>query len=471
MAWASPAAERAGGRVGAGWAGVPHGLAYADPVTEPAPPAARSRGPAASAARITASQLSLAAASYVVLAVAGNALDARAFAAVTSFYLLLNTVGRGICSALELHLTRAVAADLVAGRPAMAALRASRVQVATLVLAAVAATLAAEPLLRGVFADDSTLTLLLAAAVPGLAVAYAVRGRLAGERRYSPYSTSFVVEAATTVVVGVVLLVAGVHDPRWWALAFITGPTVAAVVLVLTTRGHRPGPAPRTQPSRPHSAASGGTLLVWSVLVLGGSQAVWNLSPVILTGRLTDAPGLAAAFASLALVLRIPVLVFPAAQAMLLPVLTASSSGRSGPLGLRRATRSLLRTPWPWAAVGALGAWLLAAVFLAPPLVSAVFGSVRLTGTLAPLLLASATVIGGVATLAQTALVARGSYRAAGLGWTLAAGVLVVVSVVAPASVAVAAAALAVAVLVAAVGFVLALRASVTVPGPTGVPR
>lgn len=421
----------------------------------------RSRGRAASAAGVTASQLSLAAASYVVLAVAGNALDARAFTAVTSFYLLLNTAGRGICSALELHLTRAVAADLAAGRPAAGALRASRVQVITLVVATVALTLGAQPLLRGVFADDSTLTVLLAAAVPGLAVAYAVRGRLAGERRYFPYAVSFAVEALTTVAVGVVLLVVGAHDPRWWALAFITGPAAAAVVLVLSTRQARPAAAARARPAR-LSAASGGTLLAWSVLVLGGSQAVWNLSPVILTDRLSDAPGLAAAFTSLALVLRVPVLVFPAAQAMLLPVLTASSSGRSGPLGLRRAVRHALRTPWPWVALGVLGLWLLAAVFLAPPLVSVVFGSERLTGALAPLLLAAATVIGGVATLAQTALVARGSYRAAGLGWVLAAGVLVVVSVVATASVTAASAALALAVVVALGAFTLALRSSVS---------
>lgn len=429
----------------------------------------RSRGRAASAAGVTASQFSLAAASYVVLAVAGNALDARAFTAVTSFYLLLNTAGRGICSALELHLTRAVAADLAAGRPAAGALRASRVQVITLVVATVALTLGAQPLLRGVFADDSTLTVLLAAAVPGLAVAYAVRGRLAGERRYFPYAVSFAVEALTTVAVGVVLLVVGAHDPRWWALAFITGPAAAAVVLVLSTRQARPAAAARARPAaaaraRPArlSAASGGTLLAWSVLVLGGSQAVWNLSPVILTDRLSDAPGLAAAFTSLALVLRVPVLVFPAAQAMLLPVLTASSSGRSGPLGLRRAVRHALRTPWPWVALGVLGLWLLAAVFLAPPLVSVVFGSERLTGALAPLLLAAATVIGGVATLAQTALVARGSYRAAGLGWVLAAGVLVVVSVVATASVTAASAALALAVVVALGAFTLALRSSVS---------
>ncbi|MEO6880700.1 MAG: hypothetical protein ABI181_07085 [Mycobacteriaceae bacterium] len=440
-------------------------------MTEPAPPAARSRGHAASAARITASQLSLAAASYAVLAVAGNALDARAFAAVTSFYLLLNTAGRGICSAVELHLTRAVAADVATGRPASAALRASRVQVLLLVVLAVALTLGSEPLLRTVFAGDSTLTVLLAAAVPGLAVAYAVRGRLAGERRYSPYAASFVVEALTTVVVGVVLLVVGAHDPRWWALAFITGPTVAAVVLVVTVRDARsaaPGDAaPRARPS----AASGGSLLAWSVLVLGGSQAVWNLSPVILTGRLSDAPGLAAAFASLALVLRVPVLVFPAAQAVLLPVLTAGSTGASGGLRLHGALRNVLRTPWPWAAAGALGAWLLAAVFLAPPLVSIVFGSERLTGILGPLLLASATVIGGVATLAQTALVARGAYRAAGVGWAVAAGVLVVVSRTATASVTVAAAALAVAVLVALGCFAVALRASTTVSVPREVNR
>ena len=62
------------------------------------------------AAHVAGSQVALAASNYVVLAIAARHLDPAGFAAVSAYYLLINTVGRGLFAAVELETTRAVAA-------------------------------------------------------------------------------------------------------------------------------------------------------------------------------------------------------------------------------------------------------------------------------------------------------------------------------------------------------------------------
>jgi len=374
-----------------------------------------SRPQLGSAATVTLSQLSLAAASYVVLAISGRALGAGGFATVTSFYLLVNTVGRGLCSATELHLTRAVAADLAVGKGTSGAARTGSRQTLALLGLALTVIAAGVPLLDNVFGGDTLLTVLLAATLPGMAWSYMARGRLAGSRRYGRYSLSFAVEAATTVIVGAVLLASGETSPRWWVLAFVLGPTVAVAFLLQLSHE-----APADQDGT--SAAVEVSGLAWSVVILGCSQAVWNLAPVILTARLSEYPTVAAGFAAVAVVLRIPILVFPAAQAFLLPILTAGESAGG-----------LLRTvPMRWGA--ALGAattvWLLASVFVVPPAVTLAFGSEQLPAAVSLLLLAGATLVGGLAQLAQTALIARNDYRRPAIVWTIALTVLLVICLV-----------------------------------------
>ena len=50
----------------------------------------------------------VAGAAYLLLMASGRVLDGAGFAALTSFYLLANTVGRGTFAVLELELTRSV---------------------------------------------------------------------------------------------------------------------------------------------------------------------------------------------------------------------------------------------------------------------------------------------------------------------------------------------------------------------------
>lgn len=395
------------------------------------------------AALVTTSQLSMAGGGYLVLVLAARPLDdAAALAALTAFYLLLNTVGRGLCSATELHLTRTVAAELAAGRPLGPVTRAGRRQAAALLALALLATAVTALLLRAAFGGSWLMVGLLAASLPGMAEAYRQRGMLAGERRYGRYGLSFAAEGVATVSLAVVVLVAGGAEPEVWALPLALGPTVSVLVLAVTRGAAR-------VPWRGAQARTDASGLGWSVLILGGSQAVWNLPPVILTARPEVAPAAAAAFASLAVVLRIPVLGFPAVQALLLPALTR----RPGGAGLLRRV-----PPGGWAALtGAAGLWLAAGALLAPTAVTWLFGLDEPLGLAVALVLAAATLVGGASILAQTNRVAAGDFRTAGLAWSAALVVVVAVGALAPASPAVAALSLLGGILVAAAALVFAV--------------
>ena len=395
---------------------------------------------------MSGSQILLAGSGYVVLAMSGQLLTSAAFAAATSFYLLLNTVGRGLSAAVELHLTRAVAHDLARGRGLASARRAGGRQTAALLGVSVAVVLLGSPVITKVFADDVGLTALLALSMPGMAYAYFQRGLLAGARRYDRYALSFTVEALTTLVLGGVLLATGTHGTHWWVLAFVLGPVVSVGVLWALSARHQFRSGGGKPVVSQVTAATGASDLAWAVVVLGCAQGVWNLAPVILTWRLTASPEVAAGFTSMALILRIPILFFPALQALLLPVLTAST-------GSMRTQLKALVPKLLGATVVVVGLWALAAAVLAPVVVRVVFGQDAVPSVAVALILAGASVLGGVAQLLQTALVAKGGYRRSGLGWIAALVALVVVGTVTPASSLLAAASLAAAALIAVLAF------------------
>lgn len=411
------------------------------------------------ASRVSGSQLLLAGSGYIALALSGQLLSPTAFAAATSFYLLLNTVGRGVCAAIELHLTRAVAHDLSYGRGLRGARRAGLRQTAALLGLAVAVVLLGSPVINRVFRDDMLLTVLLAVSMPGMAYAYMQRGLLAGARQYGRYALSFATEGLTTLLLGGLLFTTRTGGTYSWVLAFVLGPLISVVVVWMVSARDRTSSDSATT----HTAVAGFGDLGWSVVLQACAQGVWNLAPVILSWRLSESPEVAAGFTSLALILRIPMLVFPAAQAMLLPALTANTeSARSHLQGL------LPRLLGVGAVVVAL--WALVATVVAPVVVRVVFGQNSVPSTGVALLLAAASVVGGCAQLLQTALVARGGYRRSALGWAAALMVLVLLGILGPAIDLTAAASLAAASLVAALSFlpVRAGRLTAAAPGSGG---
>jgi O-antigen/teichoic acid export membrane protein len=334
----------------------------------------------AAAAHVAGSQVALAASNYVLLAIAARHLDPAGFAAVSAYYLLINTVGRGLFAAVELETTRAVAAGTHGMRAALR--HTGLLLVGALVLLGLAA-----PLLTG---GVATVGLLAVGAVT-MAASYLVRGPLAGLRRYGHYAATFWIEAGVGLAAAVALTVIDEHATAAWIAVLALAPGVAPLLLLRGSGGSR----------RDGDGAPVGPVL-WSAALLLAGQGVWNLAPVLVTARLADAATLAAGFTTVAVVVRAPVLLFPTIQAMLLPRLAGGA----------RTPRALVA-----AVVGAGILWVAVATSAVPFVAALVFATTAPPAPWIVAVLALSIALGSVAQVAQAQLVAVRRTHAAALAW------------------------------------------------------
>ena len=417
------------------------------------------------AAQVASSQLALAASNYVVLAVAARNLDAAGLAALSSYYLLINTVGRGLFAAVELETTRAVAAALAAGRDDAPARRAALHHTGMLLAGALVLLVVSTPLLGGIMGSAFSAIVLLAVGAVGMAASYLLRGPLAGHRRYGLYAATFWAEAGLGLAAAAALVVFGDGDPTWWIASMALAPLAAAAVLARralrgvaaagavgeTTDAARTGPPESgaagsrddgidqsgigtagTGSSGAGSAEIAGRTgsaatraVIWSAALLLAGQGVWNLAPVLVTSRLADTPAVAAGFFTVAVILRAPVLFFPSAQALLLPVFTEmAATGRHD--AVRRTTRLI-----GGFLVVAGAIWIAIAIFVVPAVSHLVFGATLTPPLWVLAVLAASTVVGAAAQIGQTHLVAIRRPAAAALAWIGGLGVLLVVGLLA----------------------------------------
>jgi O-antigen/teichoic acid export membrane protein len=350
------------------------------------------------AAHVAGSQVALAASNYVLLAIAARHLDPAGFAAVSAYYLLINTVGRGLFAAVELETTRAVAAGAHGMRDALR--HTGVLLVGALVLLGLAA-----PLLNG---GTATVVLLAVGAVT-MAASYLIRGPLAGRQRYGRYAATFWIEAAAGLAGAVVLTVVDEHTTAVWIAVLALSPVVAPLVMWARWRpgmsGRQQGDTADVERPECHPADTRGAPVgpvLWSAALLLASQGVWNLAPVLATARLADAATLAAGFTTVAVVVRAPVLLFPTIQAMLLPRLAGGA-----------------RTPRPLvAAVAGAGlVWIALATVAVPFVATLIFATTTPPPPWVVAVLALSIALGTVAQIAQAQLVAARRPHAAALAW------------------------------------------------------
>lgn len=373
------------------------------------------------AAQVGSSQIALAASNYLVLAFAARHLDAAGFAALSSYYLLINTVGRGMFAAIELETTRAVAAALALGGDGRSALRHAGRQTLLLLLAAFILLSVATPLLSQVVGSSPATLGLLAAGAVGMAMSYLLRGPLAGSRRYVPYAASFWVEAAVGLTVAGILMGFGVEQPLVWMAVLAFAPVLAA--LAVAPAALRRSTLLQDRPMDAADPAPAGTRLdlLYSATLLLAGQGVWNLAPVLVTYRLAGDPDIAAGFVAVAVLLRAPVLLFPAVQALLLPALTTMvSTGDTG--SVRRATRRLAVL-----ITGGGLVWVILSITLVPWIARTVFAATVTPPTWILAALAISTVLGAATQIAQTHLLAARRQRDVALAWLIALIVFIVV--------------------------------------------
>ncbi|HZB97860.1 MAG TPA: hypothetical protein VE219_04600 [Candidatus Sulfotelmatobacter sp.] len=354
---------------------------------------------------------------YGVLTIASRALGPQRYAPFAAFWPLLFVCGPGFFLPLEQEVGRALAdrrARSLGGRPLVRRAAAAGGSFALVLIAA--ALIAQGPLVDRLF-DGSAL--LLMALVVGLAAYFGehlARGTLSGNSRFHRYGLLMGSEGVLRVAGCLVLAALGIREPGAYGMVMVLGSLGSIAIALYGQRGLlKPGPeAPWSELS-----SALGFLLIGSFL----TQLLFNVGPLAV--KVLASPGEAVATGSFlngVILTRIPLFLFQAVQAALLPKLAGLlGAGRFG--DFRRALARIL--------IFVAGIALLAtpaAYLIGPFAIRLLFGPDFDLGHADLGYLAAAS--GGfmIALCLTQALISLDGYVRAALGWTAGCAAFVAIT-------------------------------------------
>jgi O-antigen/teichoic acid export membrane protein len=360
----------------------------------------------------------LGASAYVFLAGAGRALGPEAFAPVSVAWTLVATVAVGLLAPLEQETGRLTAGRVANGEGAGAVARVSGL-LALLVVGplVVVGVLAREPLADLLLRGSVDLLFACLAAVLVLAAAHVARGVLAGYGRFGRYGVQLGVEGAVRGIGAMLLLLLGTTaaSPYVWLLA--VAPALGVLLTLPPRADLRPGPPQPVGEVAQHLGLLLGTAAV--------SGAMINSGPVLVELLGGGSGPDAAVFFAVLVVARVPLFLFAAVQAVVIPSLATARVA-----GAAAYRRVLLRL------YGVVGLLALAGVLVfglaGPELVRLSFGPGYDAGRDVALLLSLGAGAFMLATFSGQALVAAARHRDALVGWVVGAAVLAGVTAVVP---------------------------------------
>ena len=354
---------------------------------------------------------------YGFLSVASHALGKVQYAPLSTFWALLFVMAPGFFLPLEQEVGRAIAARRTRGEGARPLVIRSAVAGGSLAAALILATgLASGVLTSRLFDGGGAFVWALAIGFAVYAMQFLTRGVLAGNARFAPYGSLLALEGLGRVAFAVVLGLAAVHVAGAYGLALVFG-TLLAVVLVAAGRGGLLQPGPPAAWSELSNAL--GFLLVASVmtqfLLSIGTVAVKLLA----TSSQKAAPG---QFLSSRIVAYVPIFLFQAVQAALLPKLSALAA-KGHHVEFRRTLLQLLLL------VAALGVLATAGLTLLGPLITKLlFGSGLELGHVDFLLLSASCSVFMIAQVLSQSLIALSGYARVAAGWLAGGAAFVLVT-------------------------------------------
>jgi O-antigen/teichoic acid export membrane protein len=344
---------------------------------------------------------------YGFLSLASRSLGENAFAPLSLLWFTTFILAPGFFLPVEQEVGRALAHRRALGQGGLPVVRKAGVLALGLVAVISAIILVLSPILaENLFEGSYALVLCLLLSFIGYAAVHFTRGVLSGSGRFLPYGMVMATEGVVRVAGAAALVVAGVEAV--WAFGLMVGipPFVA---LAVGLRGQRrrlePGPAASWSELTPN--------LGWLLLGSAMAAALVNAGPLAANRLATeDQEDLVANFAAGVLVARVPLFLFQAVQAALLPKL-ARLAAQGMFEEFRRGFRMLLVSVLTVGGLGVVGAFLVG-----PWAVQVFFDAELSRRTLTLLALASALYMIAVA-LAQ-ALIALHAHARVALGWTIA---------------------------------------------------
>jgi O-antigen/teichoic acid export membrane protein len=347
-------------------------------------------------------------AAYLFMKIAGGALpDKRDEKAITQLWFITFFVAPGFFLPLEQEVGRAVSHRVARGQGGLPVVRRTAVLGVSLVAVLLVAVAALSPLLVAKQFNDSWLLLGgLVLGILGWSSVHLGRGVLSGSGRFGSYGMVFILDGFLRVVAAAVLAAIGVELVGVYGLLIGAPPLLALAVALRRERGIlQPGPdAPWNEIT---------TNLGWLLLGSSASAFLVNAGPLaanVLSNA--DQAELVADFAYVVLVSRIPLFLFQAVQAALLPKLS-----RLAALGAMDEFRAGFRTLILLVgAVGVLG-------IVVTPVIGPFGLKFFTTGTFGArdyLLLSTASAFYMVTMALAQAVIALHGHAKVGLGWLAA---------------------------------------------------
>lgn len=359
-------------------------------------------------AAVAAGLVVLGLASYGFLVISGRALGPAAFAPLSALWALVFTVGPGVFVPLEQEVARALAARRAVrtgGWPVVR--RAAHLAAAAALVLLVAIVAGHRPLLEELLASDVLLLAALALGLAGYAAEHLLRGTLSGTGRFGTYGTVLAVEGLTRLAASAALALVGVRTAGAYGLAFGVAPLIGAAVWLGL-------PRPLTLPGPGSSWRDLSTAFGWLLAAQLLAQFLVNSPQIAVVALAKEVEkGEAGRFIAGVILARVPLFLFAAIQAALLPELaTLASTGRRAEF-----TTGLGRLVGAVAALGAVAA--AGAYAVGPPVLRLLFGARYDLGRRDLGLLAVASGLYMVALALAQALIALGAHARVVAAWAV----------------------------------------------------
>ncbi len=328
----------------------------------------------------------------------------EAFAPIVAMWFATFSLAPGFFLPLEQELGRALSHRKARGEGGLPVVKRIIVLGGMITGVVLVAILLASPVITSeYFNGDWWMLAALATAFVAYAPAHLARGVCAGTGRFHSYAFVMGSDGVIRIVVCVVLAVIGVTAAAPYAFAVALSPLVA--VVVVGTRGRL-----STEPGPPAEWSEVTQNLGWLLVGTVFAAGLLNAGPVAANLMADDGQEeLVTQFGYGVLLARIPLFLFQAVQAALLPRLSRLAA-RNELDEFRRGLTRLMQLVAVVGVVGTVGAFLIG-----PFVIETVYDAELSGRTLAMLALSSATYMAGLAT-AQAVIALRGHAYVA-MGW------------------------------------------------------
>ena len=343
---------------------------------------------------------------YIFFKIGQQALGQEKFKPLVSLWFVMFAIAPGFFLPIEQELSRAVAHRRALNQGVGPVVKKVALLCAAIVVFLVALILLLSPMINeNLFEGNAIITVSLAIAIVTYGALYFTKGLSSGLGKFSAYGFIVGADGAIRVLACTALLLLGVTQLSAYSLIIVITPIIGVMIVLLAGQL-------KTESGPPATWSEITENLVW---LLGGSifaAALVNAGPltVDILGDSQDAIRVTQ-FGNAVLLTRVPLFLFQAVQAALLPRLTRLAA-RGDLVEFKIGFRRLVVLVIGVGVFGTIGAFLFGPFFL-----DLVYGGGIDRRTLTLLALASAIYMMALA-IAQAVIALRG-HRLVALGWLL----------------------------------------------------